>query len=99
MVQGLKISVYPDQLFSSTTCNSSSTHRIGGNRKRSQQSTNTDRKSLETVLSKILFLTIFDLRSSIVLHVRLSIAAYPVCSREFLLKKVVWTVPSCRLQY
>ena len=55
-------------------------HRVGGNRKRYQQSTNTDQKSIETVFSspiyrqcgdkwqsKILFIMIFDLRSSIVL--------------------------------
>ena len=64
-------------------------HRIGDNRKRSKQSTNADQKSLETVFSiaicrqlgdkwqsKSLFLTRFDLRSSIVLT--FTIAAYPV---------------------
>ena len=66
-----------------------SPHRVGGNRKRYQQSTNADQKSIEIVFSiaicrqcgdkwqpKTLFLTIFDLRSSIVLA--FSIAAYPV---------------------
>ena len=65
------------------------THRAGGNRKRSLQSTNADQKSLETVFSivicrqsgdkwqsKTLFLTIFDLRSAIV--PTFSIVAYPV---------------------
>ena len=60
---------------------------IGGNRKRSKQSTKADQKLLETVLLiaicrqlgdkwqlKTLFLAIFDLRSSIVLT--FSIAAY-----------------------
>ena len=69
-------------------------HRVGGNRKRNQQSTNTDQKSIETVFSiaicrqkaietvfsiaicrqwgdkwqlKTLFLSLFDLPSSIVL--------------------------------
>ena len=64
-------------------------HRVGGNRKRSLQSTNVDHKSLETMFSiaicrqsddkwqsKTLFLSIFDLRSSMVLT--FSIAAYPV---------------------
>ena len=71
---------------------SMTTHRVGGNRKRSLQSTNADKKSLETVLSiaicrqsgdkwqsKTLFLTIFDLRPSMVLT--FSIAAYPVWTR------------------
>ena len=62
-------------------------HRVGGNPKRCQQSTNAEHKSIETVISipfcrecgdkwqsKTLFLTIFDLRSSIVLA--FSIAAY-----------------------
>ena len=62
----------------------------GGNRKRSQQSTDADQKSIETVFSipicrhtgdkwesKTLFLLIFDLRSWIVFV--FSIAAYPVC--------------------
>ena len=62
-------------------------HRVGGNPKRYQQSTNAEHKSIETVFSipfcrecgdkwqsKTLFLTIFDLRSSIVLA--FSIAAY-----------------------
>ena len=47
-------------------------HLIGGNRKRYQQSTNADKKSIETVFliaichqSKTLFLLIFYLRSSI----------------------------------
>ena len=65
-------------------------HRVGGNQKRYQQSTNIDKKSIETVFSiairrqcgdkwqsKTLFITIFDLHSSIVLV--FSIAAYPVC--------------------
>ena len=65
-------------------------HRVGGNRKRSLQSTNVDQKSLETAFSiafcrqsgdkwqsKTLFLSIFDLRSSMVLT--FSIAAYRVC--------------------
>ena len=65
-------------------------HRVGGNRKRYQQSTNADKKSIETVFSiaicrqcgnkwqsKTLFLTIISyLRSSIVLA--FSIAAYRV---------------------
>ena len=64
-------------------------HRVGGNRKRYQQSTNADQKSIETVFSipicrqcgdkwqsKTLFLFIFDLRSSIVLA--FTIATYPV---------------------
>ena len=68
------------------------THRVGGNRKRYQQSTNADQKSIETVFwiaicrqwgdkwqSKTLFLLILDLRSSIVLV--FSIAAYPVLKR------------------
>ena len=68
-------------------------HRVGGNRKRYQQSTNADQKSIETVFSipicrqcddkcqsKTLFLLIFDLRSSIVLA--FSIAAYPVWTRR-----------------
>ena len=68
----------------------SESHRVGGNRKRYQQSTNADQKSIETVFSipicrqcgdkwqsKTLFLLSFDLRSSIVLA--FSIAAYPVC--------------------
>ena len=67
---------------------SSASHRIGGNRKRSLQSTSTDQKSL-TVCSivicrqsddkwqpKTLFVTIFDLRSTIVFT--FSISAYPV---------------------
>ena len=70
-------------------CGSACSHRVGGNRKRYQQSTNADQKSLETVFSiaicrqrgdqwqsKALFLTIFELPSSIVLA--FSIAAYPV---------------------
>ena len=65
-------------------------HQVGGSRKRSYQSPNADQKSLETVFSiaicrpsgdkwqsKKLFLTVFDLRSLIVLA--FSIAAYPVC--------------------
>ena len=58
-------------------CNYS--HRVGGNLKRSLQSTNADQKSLESIVSiaicrqsgvkrqsKTPFLTIFDLHSSIV---------------------------------
>ena len=69
------------------------THRVGSNRKRHQQSTNAAQKSIKTVFSiaicrqygekwqsKTLFLTIFDLRSSIVLAI--SIAAYPVWDRK-----------------
>ena len=69
-------------------CGSACSHRVGGNRKRYQQSTNADQKSLETVFSiaicrqrsdkwqsKTLFLTIFELRTSIVLA--FSTAAYP----------------------
>ena len=65
-------------------------HRVGGNRKRSFQSTNVDQKSLETAFSiaicrqsgdkwqsKTLFLSIFDLRSPMVLT--FLIATYPVC--------------------
>ena len=65
-------------------------HRIGGNLKPSEQAMNVDHKSLEPVFSIvicrqlgnkwqsiIIFLTIFDLRSSIVKTI--SIAAYPVC--------------------
>ena len=68
------------------------TFAVGDNRKRYQQSRNADQKSIETVFSiafcrqcgdkwqsKTLFLTIFDLRSSIV--VAFSIAAYPLVSR------------------
>ena len=64
-------------------------HWVGGSRKRSEQSTNADQKSLETVFSiaicrrscenwqwEPLFLTIYDLRSSIV--VTFSNAAYTV---------------------
>ena len=64
-------------------------HRVGGNRKRNQQSTKADLKSIETMFSiaicrqcgdewqsKTRFLLIFDLRSSIV--VAFSTAAYPV---------------------
>ena len=67
------------------------THWVGGNRKRSLQSMNADQKSLETVFSidicrqsgdnwqsKTLFLTSFDLRSSMIFKT-FSIAAYPVC--------------------
>ena len=63
--------------------------RVGGNRKRNQQSTNPDKKSIKTVFliaicrltgdklqTKTLFQLIFYLRSSIVLA--FSIAAYPV---------------------
>ena len=59
-------------------------HRVGGNRKRYQQSPNVDKKSIDTVFSiaicrqcgdkcqsKTLFLSIFYLRSSIVLEFRL----------------------------
>ena len=74
--------------------------RIVGNGKRNQQSTNEDQKSIETVFliaichqwgnkwhSKTLFLSIFDLCSSIVLA--FLIAAYPVwaqCSRFYVLR-------------
>ena len=64
---------------------------MGGNRKRYQQSTNADRKSVETVFliaicrhwgdkwqSKMLFLFTLYLSSLIVLA--FFIAAYPVCS-------------------
>ena len=63
----------------------------GGNRKRSEQSMNADHKSLETVFSiaiccqsddkrqsKIMFLTILDLCSSIV-RITFSIAPYLKC--------------------
>ena len=100
-----------------TTVNNGSireyTHRVGGNRKSYNQSTNADQISIETVFSiaifcqcadkwqsKILFLNIFDLHSSIVLA--FSIAAYPVwystvledldktCrSRTILMRKIV----------
>ena len=66
------------------------TRQVGSNRKHYQQSTTTDKKSIETVFliaicrqcgdkwqSKTLFLMIFYQRSSIVLA--FSIAAYPVC--------------------
>ena len=66
-----------------------SSHRVVGNQKRFQQWKNADQKLIETVFSiaicrhtgdklqsKTLFLTIFDLRSSIVLA--FSIATYPV---------------------
>ena len=65
---------HPDLIVS----NFMETPRVGGNRKRYQQSTNADQKSLETVFSivicrqcgdkwqsKTLFVLIFDLRSSI----------------------------------
>ena len=68
------------------------THWVGGNRKRSCQSTNADQKPLETVFSiaicrqsgdkwqsKTLFLMIFDLHSSIVLT--FLIVTYPLCLR------------------
>ena len=68
------------------------THQEGGNRKRYQQSTKADQKSIETVFliaichqcgnkwqSKTLSILIFDLRSSIVLV--FSIASYPVWKR------------------
>ena len=74
--------------------------RAGGNRKRYQQWTHADQKSIGTVFSiancrlcgdkwqsKTLFLTIFDLRSSIVLV--FSIAAYPVWSYGKMEKKTV----------
>ena len=64
-------------------------HRVGGNRKRNQQSTKADQKSIEAVFSiaicrqegdkwqsKMLFLSIFDLLSSI--ELAFSIAAFPV---------------------
>ena len=65
-------------------------HRVGGNRKHFQQLMNADQKWIETVFLiaicrqcgdkwqlKTLFISIFDLRSSIVMA--FSIAAYPVC--------------------
>ena len=65
---------------------------MGGNRKRSQQSTNADQKSMETVFSiaicrqsgdkwqsKTPFLVIVDQRSSIVFSLTFSIFAYLVC--------------------
>ena len=57
-------------------------HRIGDNREGSEQSMNVDRKSLEfsrqtNCNPKSLFLTVFDLRSSIAST--FSIATYPVC--------------------
>ena len=68
-------------------------HRVGGNQKPYQQSAKADQKSIETVFtiaicrqcgdkwqSKTLYLTIFDLHSSIVLA--FLIAAYPVCLCE-----------------
>ena len=77
-------------------------HGVGGNRKRYQQSTNADQKSIETVFliaicrqcgdkwqSKTLFLTGFDLRSSIVLA--FSIAAYPVCTYLDMSSGSTWT--------
>ena len=51
-------------------------HRVGGNRKRNQQSTNADQKSIETLFSIDICRLTGDLRSSIV--VAFSIAAYPV---------------------
>ena len=67
-------------------------HRIGSNRKRSEQSTNADQKSIETVFSiaicrqsgdkwqsKTLFLTIFDLRSSIVFTFLIQCSLSGVC--------------------
>ena len=57
-------------------------HRIGNNWEGSEQSMNVDRKSLEFSICcqcnpKSLFLTVFDLRSSIASP--FSIATYPVC--------------------
>ena len=84
-----------------TNAQTQSSHQVRGNRKRYQQSTNADQKSIETVFliaicrqwgdkcqSKTLFLSIFDIRSSIVLA--FSIAAYPVwcTSITSLLRKV-----------
>ena len=84
-------------------------HRIGGNRKRYQQLPNADQKSIETVLSiaicrqcgdkwqsKTLFLTIFDLCSSIVLA--FSIAAYPMWTYTVIscfTCSTKWIRPSC----
>ena len=64
------------------------TGKVSGNQKHSEPTTNADKKSIETLFSiaiyrqsgdkwqsKTLFLTFFDLRSSIVLT--FSIAAYP----------------------
>ena len=79
-----------DQTISITIKCAPSPYRSGGNRKCSEQSMNAVHKSLETVFSiaicrqsgdkrqsKTLFLTILDLRSSIVLT--FSIAAYHKC--------------------
>ena len=79
-----------DQTISITIKYAPLSYRTGGNRKRSEQSMNAVHKSLETVFSiaicrelgdkrqsKTLFLTILDLRSSIVLL--FSIAAYLKC--------------------
>ena len=79
-----------DTTFTITIKYTTSSHRIGSNQKRSKQSLNADQYALETVFliaicrqssdkwqSKKLFLTIFDLRVSIVLT--FSIFVYPVC--------------------
>ena len=79
---------------------STGSHRVGGNRKRYQQSTNVDQKSIETVFSiaicrqcgdkwqsKTLFLRNFYLRSSIVLA--FSIGAYLVCGLLFYLYQYI----------
>ena len=79
-----------DQTISITIKYAPLSYRTGGNRKRSEQSMNAVPKSLETVFSiaicrqsgekrqsKTLFLTILDLRSSIVLT--FSIAAFQKC--------------------
>ena len=79
-----------DQTISITIKYAPLSYRTGGNRKRSEQSMNAVHKSLETVFSiaicrqsgdkrqsKTLFLTILDLRSSIVLT--FTIAAYLKC--------------------
>ena len=77
------------------------THRIDGNRKRSKQSTNADQKLLETVFtiviccqlgdkwqSKTLSLTIFALRSSIVLT--FFIAAHHLQQNSTMKKRTFW---------
>ena len=71
---------WSDTVFYLINAHAPIAHPVGGNRKRYQQLTNADQKSIETVFSiaicrqcgdkwqsKTLFLSIFDLRSSIVL--------------------------------
>ena len=80
-----------DQTISITIKYAPLSYRTGGNRKRSEQSMNADHKLLETMFSiakgrqsgnkrqtKSLFLTILDLRSSIVLM--FSSAAFLKCT-------------------